>query len=228
MNAFPHLPRQTVRVTPPLQTLALPTLVLGLFLSACGSNSTAKKDEFFTSGNAEADQRASQRMAKAEQLAGAEADDDNEANQGLRSTSKQTLYDRLGGQSGIAAIVEDFVPRALQDPRVNWARAGKGGGIFVFGDDRKDTTLWNPSPENIATLKKHLEQFLALATGGPANYDGQNMKAAHEGMEITNTEFDASVGDLKASLDQLKVPDREQKELLAIIETTRPQIVTER
>jgi hypothetical protein len=33
---------------------------------------------------------------------------------------------------------------------------------------------------------------------------------------------------LKASLDKLQIPDREQKELLAIMESTRSQIVTER
>ena len=41
-------------------------------------------------------------------------------------------------------------------------------------------------------------------------------------------EFDAAVGDVKASLDRLKVPDTEQKELLAIVESTRPEIVEQR
>jgi truncated hemoglobin YjbI len=47
-------------------------------------------------------------------------------------------------------------------------------------------------------------------------------------MRITNPEFDAVIGDLKATLDKLKIPSREQKELLAIVESTRLQIVTER
>ena len=47
-------------------------------------------------------------------------------------------------------------------------------------------------------------------------------------MHISNPEFDAVMGDLKASLDKLKVPNVEQKELLAIVESTRPEIVTER
>jgi len=47
-------------------------------------------------------------------------------------------------------------------------------------------------------------------------------------MAITNTDFDASVGDLQATLDVLGVETQEQKELLAIVESTRPQIVTER
>jgi len=45
---------------------------------------------------------------------------------------------------------------------------------------------------------------------------------------ISNPEFDAAVGDLKALLDRLKVPDTEQKELLAITESTRPEIVEQR
>ena len=47
-------------------------------------------------------------------------------------------------------------------------------------------------------------------------------------MRITNPEFDAAVGDLKATLDKLQIPNTEQKELLAIVESTRPQIVTVR
>ncbi len=54
------------------------------------------------------------------------------------------------------------------------------------------------------------------------------MKSAHADLHITNAEFDAAVGDLKASLDKLQIPNREQKELLAIAESTRPQIVVER
>jgi hemoglobin len=80
----------------------------------------------------------------------------------------------------------------------------------------------------VAKLKKHLAQFLVLASGGPARYEGKQMVNAHAGMRITNAEFDAVVGDFKATLDHLKTPDAEQKELLAIVESTGPQIVTER
>ena len=40
--------------------------------------------------------------------------------------------------------------------------------------------------------------------------------------------LDIEIGDLKASLDKLQVPNKEQKELLSIIESTRPEIVTQR
>jgi len=198
------------------------------FLAAsmgCRTGTEKKKDEFFTSGSREADQRATQRMVKDQQIesagsTGAKPDGKEEGEK------KRTLFERLGGEQGVAAIVDDFTARALEDPRVNWDRTGVKRGGFLRRDE--STVLWKATPENVATLKKHLVQFIALATGGPPKYEGKDMTAAHAGMRISNPEFDAAIGDIKASLDKLQIPTKEQKELLAIIESTRPQIVTER
>ena len=208
--------------------------------TSCGGKVAKKKDDFFTSGSREADQRASQRMAKEEQLSGSGEGAGEKGVKEARSVStepgsgtskaaqvegKLALFDRLGGEAGISNIIADFLPRALQDPRVNWERIGvRRGGFFK----RERSPLWKGTPENVAFLKKHLVQFLILATGGPAKYEGHEMTSAHAGLRITNPEFDASIGDLKASLDRLRIPNKEQKELLAIVESTRPQVVTER
>ncbi len=214
----------------------------------CGTfKSEKKKDDFFTSGSREADQRASQRMAKNEQLAGsgegagekgakqAVAVKPTADGQGAKGTNsaaqvegKLALFDRLGGKKGIIAIVDDFTPRVLQDPRVNWQRKGVKSGGFSFRRKSNESVVWNATDENMANLKKHLVQFIVLATGGPPHYDGKEMKSAHVGMKIGNPEFDAALGDLKATLDTLQIPNKEQKELLSIIESTRPQIVTQR
>ena len=93
---------------------------------------------------------------------------------------------------------------------------------------RNKPATWDDSPANVEQLKKHLVQFLTLSTGGPAHYDGKDMASAHNGLHITNPEFDAAIGDLKASLDQLQIANKEQKELLAIVESTRPQVVEQR
>jgi len=128
--------------------------------------------------------------------------------------------------AALTAIIEDFTPRVIADPRVNWERNGVShGGFFTR---QSSSANWRPTPENVARLKKHLIQFLSLATGGPAKYDGKDMKGAHANMRISNPEFDAVIGDLKASLDKQQIPNKEQKELLAIVESTRPQIVTQR
>jgi len=214
----------------------------------CGTfKSSKKKDDFFTSGSREADQRAGQRMAKAEQLTGsgedsgekgakkavpakrtADGQDDKGTIKAAQVEGKLALFDRLGGENGITAIVDDFTPRVLQDPRVNWQRKGVKTGSFLFRRQSNETVAWNATEENTAKLKKHLVQFIVLATGGPAHYDGKEMKSTHAGMKIGNPEFDAALGDLKASLDRLQIPNKEQKELISIIESTRPLIVTQR
>ena len=219
-----------------------PVSLLGFFiiplaflaLSGCGGNKTeSKRDEFFTSGSREADQRATQRMAKDQQLKGSGEGAGEKGSKLFGSSTnavgtnivegKLALFDRLGGEGGVSNIVADFMPRALQDPRVNWQRKDVKGGLFS-GDSKG----WVATPASIAALEKHLVQFISLATGGPSRYEGKSMKAAHDGMKITNSEFDAVIGDFKASLDKLQIPNKEQKELLSIIESTRPQIVAER
>ena len=211
----------------------------------CGSGAPQKQNkDFFTSGSREADQRASQRMAKEEQLAGSGEGTgekhvknatvatsngqgaSGETDKAAQAEGKLSLFDRLGGEHGLVAIIDDFTPRVLQDPRVNWERKGiTRGGLSIH---RGHSVAWNPTPQNVAQLKKHLVQFLALASGGPPQYDGKEMKSVHAGMHIANPEFEAALGDLKASLDKLRIPNKEQKELLSIVESTRPEIVTER
>jgi hemoglobin len=209
---------------------------LPLALTGCGGGQTKERStDFFTSGSREADQRAEQRMAKTKQIRG---EGEQEGEKALtkvkteegktvaRAEAEKSLYDRLGGEQTIKAIVDDFMARVVADPRVNWERKGvKYGGL---GINRNKSVQWDANEYNVGQLKKHLVQFLSLSTGGPSHYDGLDMKAAHANKHITNAEFDASVGDFKASLDKLQIPNEEQKELLAIIESTRPQVVEER
>ena len=219
----------------------------GLWLAGCRASPEEKSNaNFFTSGSREADQRASQRMAQAEQLSGSgegagekgvkqakskeagasEAAAGGDTNKGAVATGKLALFDRLGGVAGVSNIVTDFTARVMDDPRVNWDRQGVTRGGFSIHRDQSET--WKPTPQHVALLEKHLIEFLALATGGPAQYTGKQIEPVHANMHISNPEFDAVMGDLKASLDKLKVPNVEQKELLAIVESTRPEIVTER
>ena len=212
----------------------LASTLLILFLIGCANRDAQKRDDFFTSGSTEADQRAEQRIAKDEQLKGAkETAKENktttsggDTGQKEKAPGKKPLYDRLGGEKGITAIVDDFTTRVLADPRVNWDRKGvTRGGLSL---KRNQSVTWDPNPQNVDNLKKHLKQFLFLATGGPTDYDGRPMKEVHSGMHISNPEFDATIGDMKATLDKLQVPNDEQKELLAILESTRPQVAEQR
>jgi hemoglobin len=231
---------------------------IGLFAAAaafggtgCATPKTKEQSkDFFTSGNPEADQRADQRMAKAGQLSGQGTTTDKKAGEAAtparqkvastnpvaaeavaksvaaKQEAAKLLYDRLGGDAGIKLIVEDFVPRMLADPRVNFERKGVTYG--GWGIHRNRSMEWKPDALAIEQLKKHFVQSIAVATGGPSHYDGKEMKQAHANLHIANAEFDAAMGDLKASLDKLEIPNREQKELLAVVESVRPQVVEER
>lgn len=195
----------------------VPALMLSLaMLVGCGNKEQQDRD-FHTSGSREADQRAEQRVAKVQQLRGEGGDE---------PAVKKSLFDRLGGEQGVNAIVDDWINRALADPRVNWERKGITRGGFSFRRNR--SVEWKATPEAVAQMKKHIAQFISVATGGPSTYEGREMTQVHGGLHITNANFDAAVGDLKASLDKLGVPTEEQKELMAIVESTRPQVAEER
>jgi len=124
----------------------------------------------------------------------------------------KSLYERLGGETAIKAVVDDFVGRAAADPKVNFTRKGT-------------SMEWNPSPENVAKLKAHLVQFISMATGGLQKYEGRAMKPVHTGMGITEAEFGALAADLVASLDKFKVPQKEKDDLISIVASTKRDIV---
>jgi len=229
-----------MNITQRTMILLLPSAV-AMVMAGCHSAVKKQNADFFTSGSRAADQRASQRMARDEQLTGngegsgekgakvavvANGEGSGGTNEPAQVAGKLALYDRLGGETGVSNIVADFLPRALQDPRVNWQRneVTRGGFSIHHGE----SVTWKATPENVRPLAKHIVQFLCLATGGPAQYEGKEMKSSHAQMHISNAEFDATMGDLKASLDRLKIPNKEQKELLSIVESTRSEIVTER
>jgi hemoglobin len=120
----------------------------------------------------------------------------------LNAKSKP-LYDRLGGKPAITAVVDDFVANVAADKRINRYFANA----------------------NIPRLKRLLVEQICAGSGGPCTYTGRDMKSAHRGLGIGNGDFNALVEDLGKSLKKFKVPAREQKELVAILAPTRPDIV---
>lgn len=117
--------------------------------------------------------------------------------------AKATLFERLGGQPAITAVVDETLRRATLDGRI------KSRFVNIDG----------------AHLRAGFIEFICAAAGGPCVYRGKNMKAAHAGMKITSEEFDALVADTKDALDQLKVAAEEQGELLALLGPTKRDMV---
>jgi hemoglobin len=117
--------------------------------------------------------------------------------------AEASLYDRLGGQTAIVAVIDDFVGNVAADKRIN-AR-------FAHTD--------------IPHLKQMLVEQVCQATGGPCTYTGKNMRDAHKGMKITDADFNALVEDLTKSLDKFKVGEKEKSELLTALGSMKGDIV---
>jgi hemoglobin len=122
---------------------------------------------------------------------------------------KTTLWDRLGGETNVRKIVKDLLIVAIEDPKVNFLRGGK-----VKLDAK-----------GMQNLEQMLVELISVNTGGPLKYTGRDMKPAHAGMKITDSEFDAFLEVMGASLTKFKVADADLKELMAILASARKEIV---
>jgi hemoglobin len=123
------------------------------------------------------------------------------------------LWDRLGGESAISPLLDDFIKRTVDDPKVNFSRKGSG-------------RQWEANPDQVGLLKKHLLGFISARTGGPLRFEGRDLKALHLGMNITGAEFQAMIDDLKLSLEKFAIATKDQDQLLQIFHATRPDVVT--
>jgi len=122
------------------------------------------------------------------------------------STPSPTLYEQLGGKDNIRALMDDFVARVKQDPRI--------------GDQFANT--------NAFRLAALLTDQVCEATGGPCRYTGLDMKAAHAGMTITKAHFNALVEVLVASMNAKGVPFDKQTTILALLAPMHRDVITVR
>jgi hemoglobin len=114
-----------------------------------------------------------------------------------------SLYDRLGGQGAIQAVVTKFIGNVGADKRIN--------SYFATTDLKK--------------LNRLLVEQVCAASGGPCTYSGRDMKTTHKGMKVTTAAFNALVEDLVSALDTFNVPKKEKDELLAVLGPMNKDIV---
>ncbi len=118
----------------------------------------------------------------------------------------KSLYERLGGKDAIAKVVDGFITKLNADPKTK-GKIGKVKGA------------------KLDHFKAMLVDQLCEATGGTEKYTGKDMKTAHKGMKITEDEWNATVADLKAALDEAKVPEKESGELFSLLAPMKDDIV---
>ncbi|UPV73381.1 group 1 truncated hemoglobin [Halorussus limi] len=116
----------------------------------------------------------------------------------------ETLYDRLGGRDAIAAVVESFYDRVLDDDR-----------IAHFFEDT-----------DMSALRAHQTTFLASVTGGPVEYDGADLSSAHADLDIDGRDFEIVARHLDEALAEFDVSADDREEVVAAIAELESAIVT--
>jgi hemoglobin len=122
---------------------------------------------------------------------------------------KPSLYERLGGVYSIATVVDDLIDRVMSDARLN-------------ANPLVDEAHHRVSP---AGFKYYVTEMVCEAAGGPQKYSGRSMRDSHKDLRITAGEWEAFLDDLQQALDKFSVPQTEQAELKAIVDSTRADIV---
>ncbi|HKZ77247.1 MAG TPA: group 1 truncated hemoglobin [Pyrinomonadaceae bacterium] len=119
---------------------------------------------------------------------------------------EKSLYERVGGYDALAKVVDEFIVRLVGDQRFN---------KFFVGH----------SADSQKRIRQHiLDQFCA-ATGGPCIYTGRDMKTTHQGLAITEADWEAAAKHLVGSLDKFKVPQKEKDEIMAFVTSLKKDIV---
>jgi hemoglobin len=118
--------------------------------------------------------------------------------------AEATLYDRLGGEAGLARIVHGLVQRVTTDPRI----AEKFDNI------------------NITYFEHRLNLRLCEWTGGPCHGRGGSMKGIHAELDLTDRHFNAVVEDLQDAMAAADTPYRAQNQLLALLAPMHRDIVS--
>ncbi|TVQ91145.1 MAG: group 1 truncated hemoglobin [Chromatiaceae bacterium] len=116
-----------------------------------------------------------------------------------------SLYERLGGETQIRAIVTDIVANHHHNPTIS--------------------PRYRHTKRSDAELIDLVSDLIGSGTGGPQVYNGMDMRTAHSGMNINEAEFVAVLDDILAGLTQHGVGEREKAELLAIAYGMKEDIV---
>jgi hemoglobin len=118
-------------------------------------------------------------------------------------TADDSLYQALGGKSGLTTLMDRFMERLLADARMR--------PFFKDADQQH--------------VKEQLVLQICEVSGGPCRRDGPDMKKAHDGMDVTRSDFNALVEVLQDTMDAQGIPFVAQNRLLAKLAPMHRQII---
>lgn len=102
----------------------------------------------------------------------------------MTTAAGMNIYDAIGGEPALVAVVDDFYVRVLADPQLS--------GFFAGA--------------NMPKLKGRQVEFFAAVLGGPDVYQGADMRQVHLGRGISQADFDKVALHLTTALAAAGVP----------------------
>lgn len=127
--------------------------------------------------------------------------------------AEKSLYERLGGDFAIAAVVDYFSDQLLKNPKI----VNANPQLKEWHTEEYKVRL--PGLKFLRTL------WVCAAAGGPFQYAGEPLGAAHFHLHIPPEVFDEVAAELGLALDHFKVPKREKDEVLAAFNAQKPDVI---
>ncbi|WP_144923052.1 group I truncated hemoglobin [Halorubrum salsamenti] len=118
-------------------------------------------------------------------------------------SKSQSIYETIGGRTAVEAVVSDFYDRVFDDPVLE---------PYFEGIDRE-------------ALYAHQVQFISAVAGGPVSYEGADMRAAHEGMGITEEAFGRVATYLGEALRENDIDEGDVETILEEVGALEPDVV---
>lgn len=114
-----------------------------------------------------------------------------------------SLYERIGAEQGIAAMVDDFYDRVIADAEL----------AHYFEHVPMDKQ------------RRMQREFFAAATGGPIVYSGRPLSAAHHGLAISRREFQRFTEHLLETLEQHRIDRQDILDIIARVNMYADEII---
>ena len=119
-------------------------------------------------------------------------------------TTQTSLFDRLGGAPAVQAATEVFYRKVLADPVL----------ASYFDDVDMDRQIAKQAA------------FLTMALGGPNNYSGRDLRAAHAGLAgLSDEHVDRVIMHLAETLRELGVGNSDIAEAGAVAASVRDDVL---
>jgi hemoglobin len=122
-----------------------------------------------------------------------------------RQTEK-SLFERLGKEPKIHTLAEKILTAHSKNAKIGHFFAKVKKEVFV----------------------KNVTDFLVAGTGGKAEYKGRDMTTVHKDFKITNGDFLAAGGDVKAVMAEMNYGDNEVQEVVCALTSFVPVVVVQK